>query len=87
WDMGNGDVVSCDGPGTAIVDTDTLDEGPCGYTYRQSSPDDAPFVMTVTATWAVTYQSSDGSGSVGSVNRTASVDYNVDDIPTRGVST
>ena len=35
WDMGNGDVVTCDGPGVPIVDTDTLDEGPCGYTYRR----------------------------------------------------
>jgi hypothetical protein len=86
WDMGNGDTVVCDGPGTPIVDTDTLEQGPCGYTYRQSSPDDAPFVMTVTATWSVTYRSSAGSGSVGSVDRTASVDYDVDEIQTIGVS-
>ena len=86
WDMGNGDIVTCDGPGTPIADTDTLDEGPCGYTYRQASPDDEPFVMTVTATWAVTYRSSGGSGSVGSVDRTASADYDVDEIQTIGVS-
>jgi hypothetical protein len=86
WDMGNGDTVACDGPGTPIVDADTLDQGPCGYTYRRSSPDDAPFTITVTTTWAVTYRSSGGSGSVGSVNRAVSVVYDVDEIQTLGVS-
>ena len=82
WDMGNGDVVTCDGPGTPIVDTDTLEQGPCGYTYRQSSPDDAPYTMTVTARWNVSYRSSAGSGSVGGVDRSLSVDYDVDEIQT-----
>ena len=86
WDMGNGDVVTCDGPGVAIVDTDTLEQGPCGYTYRQSSPDDAPYAMTVTATWNVSYRSSAGSGSVGGVDRSLTVDYDVDEIQTVGVS-
>ena len=86
WDMGNGDVVRCDGPGVAIVDTDTLDEGPCGYTYRRSSPEDDPYTMSVTATWVVTYRSSAGSGSAGSIDRTLSVDYDVDEIQTIGVS-
>jgi hypothetical protein len=86
WDMGNGDTVTCDGAGTPIADTDTLDEGPCGYTYRQSSPDDAPFTLTVTATWAVSYQSSAGVGSAGTVDRTSSVAYDVDEVQTIGVS-
>ena len=86
WDMGNGDVVICDGPGVAIVDTDTLEPGPCGYTYRESSPDDAPYTMTVTATWNVSYRSSAGSGAVGGVDRSLSVDYDVDEIQTVGVS-
>jgi len=51
WDMGNGEVVECDGPGEAIVDTETLDEGPCGYTSRRLSPDEDPYVLSVTATW------------------------------------
>jgi len=86
WDMGNGDVVECDGPGEAIVDTETLDEGPCGYTYRQSSPDEDPYVLSVTATWQITYRSSGGSGSTGTLDRTLSVDYDVDEIQTIGVS-
>ncbi len=86
WDMGNGDVVACDGPGVAIVDTDTLEQGPCGYTYLRASPDDDPYTMTVTATWAVSYRSSAGSGSVGSIDRSVTVDYDVDEIQTVGVS-
>ncbi len=86
WSMGNGDVVTCDGAGTPIVDTDVLDEGPCGYTYRRSSPDDAPYRFSVTATWAVDYVSSGGSGTAGTVDRTLSVDYDVDEIQTVGIS-
>jgi hypothetical protein len=85
WDMGNGDTVTCDGAGTPIADTNTLDEGPCGYTYRQSSDDD-PYELAVTAAWAITYQSSGGSGSVGTVDRTSSVAYDVDEIQTIGTS-
>lgn len=86
WAMGNGDVVTCDGPGVAIVDTETLEQGPCGYTYRVSSPDDNPYVLSVTARWAVGYRSSGGSGSAGTVDRTLSIDYDVDEIQTIGVS-
>jgi hypothetical protein len=32
----------------AIVDTDTMEEGPSGYTYRVSSPEDDSFVLSVT---------------------------------------
>jgi hypothetical protein len=86
WDMGNGDIVTCAGAGTPIVDTDTVEQGPCGYTYRRSSPDEAPYTLTVTATWTVTYRSSGGSGSAGTVDRTSSVAYDVDEVQTIGVS-
>jgi hypothetical protein len=86
WNMGNGDVVECDGPGTPITDTETVEQGPCGYTYRQSSPDESPYEMTVAATWQVTYRSSGGSGTAGAIDRTLSVTYDVDEIQTVGVS-
>lgn len=86
WNMGNGDVVECEGAGTPIVDTETLEQGPCGYTYRTSSPEDDPYEMSVTATWSVTYRSSAGSGAVAPVARTSTVDYDVDEIQTVGVS-
>ena len=86
WDMGNGDVVECDGAGVPIVDFDTPDEGPCGYTYRVSAPEDDPYEMSVTANWSVTYQSSGGPGAAGSITRTATIAYDVDEIQTIGIS-
>ena len=65
WAMGNGDTVTCDGPGEPIVDLDEPGEGPCGYTYRRSSPDDTPYELAVTATWEVGYRSSGPSGTAG----------------------
>lgn len=52
WDMDNGDVVDCVGLGTPIVDNDTDEQGPCGYTYRHSS-DVGIRQITVTGTWSV----------------------------------
>jgi hypothetical protein len=86
WDMGNGDVVSCPGPGVPIADPSTVEPGPCGYTYRRSSPDDAPYVLTVTARWSVTYRSSAGTGSAGTIDRPVTVPYDVDEIQTIGIS-
>jgi hypothetical protein len=86
WSMGNGDVVTCDGPGMPITDTDDPRQGPCGYTYRESSPDDAPYEISVTATWAVDYVSSGGSGTAGTIDRTLTVAYDVDEVQTIGIS-
>ena len=55
WDMGNGDVVVCDGPGTPYDPHDRDQENDCTYTYRRSSsrqPDGA-YTLTVTTTWRV----------------------------------
>lgn len=55
WDMGNGDVVACDGPGVPY-DTSRSDTGQstdCSYTYRTSSagrPGNA-YPVTVTVEW------------------------------------
>jgi hypothetical protein len=86
FDFGNGDTRTCEGFGTPIVDENTLDEGPCGYTYRQSSPDDAPYSVGVTTTWNISYTSSGGSGVLDRFNRTATFDHDVDEIQTVGRS-
>jgi hypothetical protein len=86
WSMGNGDVVTCAGPGVAITDLDEPGEGPCGYTYRRHSPDGAPYEISVTATWTVSYVSSGASGTAGTVDRTLVFSYDVDEIQTIGVS-
>lgn len=84
WDLGNGDRVTCDGPGVPIPDLDTVEEGPCGYTYRTSSAEDAPYQLGVTATWSVDYQSSAGAGSAGTIDRSLTVPYDVDEVQTIG---
>lgn len=89
WDMGNGDVVECDGVGTPIVDPDTMEQGPCGYTYRWASTPEATgadglaYHVTVTGHWEITYQTSTGtSGSLAPLTRTTTFTYQVREIQT-----
>jgi hypothetical protein len=76
WDMGNGDVVVCAGPGTPYDSTAAPDDqqSDCTYTYGRSSagrPGGA-FTMRVTTTWEVTWSVSGapGGGSLGTAQRT-----------------
>ena len=88
-DLGNGDTVTCADLGTPIPDDalDSLDEGPCGYTYRQSSPDDEPYQLTITTNHAITWSTSSGaSGTLNPIARSATIDYDVDEIQTVGIS-
>lgn len=76
WDMGNGDVVTCAGPGTPYDSTANADEqhSDCTYTYRQSSAgrNGGAFTMRVTMTWGVTWSvvGAPGGGSLGTAERT-----------------
>ncbi len=76
WDMGNGDVVVCAGPGTPYDPTVAPDDqrSECTYTYRRSSAGRAggAFTMSVTTTWGVTWTVSGapGGGSLGTAQRT-----------------
>lgn len=89
-DPGTGDpVVACEGVGIPIEAVDptleTVEQGPCGYTYTQSSPEDAPFQMTVTNVYDLAWRTSDGrSGSLGEARRSVTFDYDVDEIQTVG---
>ncbi len=90
FDFGNGDSLRCAGFGIRIEsvhpDLDTTEESPvCGYTYRRSSPDDAPYQLVVGSTWALSYASSDGSGDLDDVTRTVTQGYDVDELQTVGV--
>ncbi len=91
WDMGNGDTVDCTGPGETVEEGDpgwnSPDEGPCGYTYTQHTPDDDTYTITATATWSVSWVASDRrSGTVDPIVLTNSVAYDVDEIQTVGAS-
>ena len=88
-DPGTGDTVYCDGLGTPIPESalDSVEEGPCGYTYRRSSPDDNPFQLAITTVHDVAWSTSDGrTGTLAEVRRTVTVGYDVDEIQTIGVS-
>jgi hypothetical protein len=84
WTFGNGDTVDCAGIGTPINDPTTIEQGPCGYTYRQPSPTGQPYELTVTTTWDVTYRSSTGSGTLPAISRTSTLTYPVREIQTIG---
>jgi hypothetical protein len=88
-DFGNGDTITCDGLGTPIPDSalESVDQGPCGYTYRQSSPDDHPYQLTITTAYAINWATSSGqTGTLAPITRSVAVDYDVDEIQTIGVS-
>lgn len=68
WDMGNGDRVMCQGPGTVWqAGMDPTAKSPdCGYTYRRSSAG-APggeFTIRVWISWGVSWQGAGRSGTV-----------------------
>lgn len=83
WDMGQGDTISCDGPGLPYDPNLTDDANPstCRYTYRRSSAGQPNQSLTVTATmewetnWTVTGAA--GGGGLGTVSRSASTTIKV----------
>jgi hypothetical protein len=88
-DLGNGDTVVCDDLGSPIPNDalESLEQGPCGYTYRQSSPDDIPYQLTITTNHAITWTTSSGAaGSLAPIARSVTIDYDVDEVQTIGVS-
>lgn len=86
FDMGNGDVITCTGVGDPIPDwaVDSVEQSPeCGYTFRDVDGDGA---VTITATWTITYELSDGrTGSRPDVVLSTTVPYEVREIQTVGV--
>lgn len=78
-------AVVCAGFGTPIVDLDTVEQGPCGYTFRDVTAVDRPATITVTTTWSIDYTTSvHGSGHYGELDQTADVLYEVREIQTVG---
>lgn len=85
FDPGNGDpATTCEGNGTPIPPSavESVEEGPCGYTYR--SPVDGG-AITITSRWVVTWELSDGrTGADAPIEVTTVVPYDVDEIQTVG---
>jgi hypothetical protein len=68
WDMGDGETVTCAGPGTPYDpsvpdDTQSTD---CSHVYQHTSFDepDGRYSASVTVTWSVDWTSSTGAGGV-----------------------
>ena len=66
WDMGDGEIVTCDGPGRVYERrfAERPDATDCSHTYRHSSstqPDHA-YPITATIAWDVSWTGSDGDG-------------------------
>lgn len=88
WDMGQGDTVTCDGPGVPYQPGVPDDRQPstCHYTYRRSSAGQPGQAFTVTATvqwettWTVT--GAPGGGSLGTVSQSSSTSVQVAEIQT-----
>jgi hypothetical protein len=87
FDMGDGNVVECDGAGDPIPTSqlDTVEQSPvCGHTYTGHN-DRAPFVVTITSTWQVSWVGSGGAGGdLGTLDRSSSHEYQVLEIQTVG---
>ena len=60
WDMGDGQVVHCEGPGTPYQDSDGFDPSPdCGHVYTTQGV----YTVTATAHWTVDWVSTDQTGT------------------------
>ena len=85
WDMGDGTVVTCRGPGTPYDERKRAEEQrtDCSHTYEKSSASqpDARYGIDATSYWHVTWVSSNGeSGDLGTVGRTNSIRVRVAEI-------
>lgn len=86
WDMGNGDRVTCEGPGTPYDSSrPSSDQSTgCSYTYRTSSARARGGAYTVTATvvWEISWTATGaaGGGSLGTAPRSQSVRLPVKEI-------
>lgn len=63
WDMGDGDTVTCDGPGTPYDPSDPNATTDCSYTW----PDPGTFQVTATIYWSVSWSAvgAPGGGTLG----------------------
>ena len=81
WLTGDGDRVTCSGPGTAWKPgMDPLGEPPCGHSYRRPSADrpGGELVVRATVTWQVTWIATGGvTGQEADLSTTSTVSVRV----------
>lgn len=87
FDPGNGDPpILCATHGTPIPAsaTNEVEQGPCGYTYRNHDDLDTQQI-TITSTWTVTWTLSDGrTGTQPAITTTTALPYQIYEIQTIG---
>ncbi len=83
FEFGNGDSETCEGTGTPISNLDTVEEGPCGYTYTEIPPLE-PYQLTITSTWTFDVRTSAGPRTLNPMPSTTTIDYKVREIITVG---
>lgn len=87
FDMGDGTIVTCEGAGDPIPDAarESIEASPtCGHTYTTLNSRE-PFDVTITSTWRVSWSGSGGvGGDLGTLDRTATLEYRVLEIQTVG---
>ena len=83
WDMGQGETVTCDGPGSPYVPSlsDAAQPSDCKFSYRASSArsSDKTFTVTATVEWHVTWSASGaaGGGDLGISRRSSTTTVRV----------
>jgi hypothetical protein len=58
WDMGDGDTVTCDGPGTPYSSSEPNATTDCSYTWPQAGT----YTVTATVYWSVTWTATGAAG-------------------------
>lgn len=79
WNMGNGDTVTCTGPGTPY-DGRGGKSPTCGYDGYPKSSGDGTYTITATAHWVVPWTSSSGASDTIRNTLTASDQIEIDEL-------
>jgi hypothetical protein len=80
WTMGDGQTVSCEGPGTPYDKAYGVKESPtCGHHYRKTSREqpNCRYTVTARADWDITWQSTLGDTGQLSMTRQAAVQLRI----------
>lgn len=73
WDMGDGTIVRCAGPGTPYrASAGKADSPDCGHRYSQisSGQPDERYPVTATSTWTITWEVTGGGADAGEFTET-----------------
>ena len=84
WNLGDGNTIVCQGPGTPYAATDSPGEASptCGHTYTihpHGQPNNA-FTVTATVSWAVDWAGGGQAGTVPALNDTTTTPLRVADV-------